>query len=96
MRCEGAEETLTPPIHAAIGDLDRASDTVEQALDPDPIEGLFRQPAEVLWRPGSAAHRRPATCAGLVAVSERCARAPARRPSRSWSSLDASPRVVVQ
>ena len=85
-------------LHAAAGDLDRAIDTVEQALtlDPDPIEDLFRQ--QMLWQ-----HRlgRPQQARDLYRqlvrqLSDRCDRAPSQETTALLESISASPRVVVQ
>jgi len=85
-------------LHAAAGDLDRAIDTLEQALtlDPDPIEDLFRQ--QMLWqhRLGRPQQARDVYRQLVRQLSDRCDRAPSEETVALLESLDASPRVVVQ
>ena len=81
-------------LHAAAGDLDRAIETVEQALtlDPDPIEDLFRQ--QMLWQ-----HRlgRPQEARDVYRqLSDRCDRTPSEETTALLESLGGEVRVVVQ
>jgi nucleoid-associated protein YgaU/DNA-binding SARP family transcriptional activator len=95
-----AVDTLTQlaELHAAAGDLDRAIDTLEQALtlDPDPIEDLFRQ--QMLWqhRLGRPQQAREVYRQLVRQLSDRCDRVPSEETTALLESLDASPRVVVQ
>ncbi len=85
-------------LHAAAGDLDKAIETVEQALtlDPDPIEDLFRQ--QMLWqhRLGRPQEARDVYRQLVRQLSDRCDRTPSEETTALLESLDASPRVVVQ
>jgi DNA-binding SARP family transcriptional activator/LysM repeat protein len=85
-------------LHAAAGDLDRAIDTVEQALtlDPDPIEDLFRQ--QMLWqhRLGRPQEARDVYRQLVRQLSDRCDRTPSEETTALLESLGGEPRVVVQ
>ena len=65
-------------LHAAAGDLDKAIDTLDQALtlDPDPIEDLFRQ--QMLWqhRLGRPQAARDVYRQLVRQLSDRCDRIP--------------------
>ena len=85
-------------LHAAAGDLDKAIDTLDQALtlDPDPIEDLFRQ--QMLWqhRLGRPQAARDVYHQLVRQLSDRCDRIPSEETTALLDSLDAAPRVVVR
>jgi nucleoid-associated protein YgaU/DNA-binding SARP family transcriptional activator len=85
-------------LHAVVGDLDKAIETVEQALtlDPDPIEDLFRR--QMLWqhRLGRPQQARDVYRQLVRQLSDRCDRTPSEETTALLESLDTSPRVVVQ
>ena len=85
-------------LHAAAGDLDRAIDTLEQALtlDPDPIEDLFRQ--QMLWhhRLGRPQQARDVYRQLVRQLSDRCDRVPGEETVALMEALEGEVRVVVQ
>jgi len=85
-------------LHAAAGDLDKAIETLDQALtlDPDPIEDLFRQ--QMLWqhRLGRPQAARDVYHQLVRQLSDRCDRIPSEETTALLDSLDAAPRVVVR
>jgi nucleoid-associated protein YgaU len=85
-------------LHAAAGDLDKAIDTLDQALtlDPDPIEDLFRQ--QMLWqhRLGRPQAARDVYHQLVRQLSDRCDRIPGEETTALLDSLDAAPRMVVR
>jgi nucleoid-associated protein YgaU/DNA-binding SARP family transcriptional activator len=85
-------------LHAAAGDLDKAIETVEQALtlDPDPIEDLFRQ--QMLWqhRLGRPQEARDVYRQLVRQLSDRCDRTPSEETTALLESIEGGRRVVVQ
>jgi DNA-binding SARP family transcriptional activator len=78
-------------LHAAAGDLDKAIETVDQALtlDPDPIEDLFRQ--QMLWqhRLGRPQEARDVYRQLVPQLSDRCDRTPSEETTALLESLAA-------
>ena len=85
-------------LHAAAGDLDKAIDTLDQALtlDPDPIEDLFRQ--QMLWqhRLGRPQAARDVYHQLVRQLSDRCDRIPSEETTALLESLGGEPRVMVR
>jgi DNA-binding SARP family transcriptional activator len=85
-------------LHAVLGDLDTAIETLDQALtlDPDPIEDLFRQ--QMLWqhRLGRPQAARDVYRQLVRQLSDRCDRAPSEETTALVESIEGERRVVVQ